>query len=142
MNSFVDSGGWLALVIATDRYHSEARAHFGHLQQARARLVTTDYVLDEVVTRLRYDAGHASAVRFLDLAHDAQAGGVLALRYITQEQWSRAKAIFLKYPDVKLSFTDRTSFAVLEEESVDEVFGFDSHCAIMGHRLAPQSATR
>jgi len=37
------------------------------LKKQRERFVTTDYVIDETVTRLRYDAGHPSALRYLDL---------------------------------------------------------------------------
>ena len=57
---------------------------------------------------------------------------------ITPEIWQRAEVIFDLYKDPKLSFTDCTSFALLQEMEVGEVFGFDSHFEMMGHVLAPK----
>lgn len=64
--TFVDSGAWIALYSLRDQHHAKANAIFGSLEQQRARLLTTDYVIDETVTRFRYDAGHSAAVAFLD----------------------------------------------------------------------------
>ena len=104
----------------------------------RALTVTTDFVLDEVVTRLRYDIGHAEAAEFLALVHSAAEAGVLGIVRISQDLWEKAEVIFLRYADVCLSFTDCTSFAWLAANPVDEVFGYDSHFEIMGHTLQPR----
>lgn len=140
MTVFIDSGGWLSVVVATDRYHEAGKAYFEALIDLRASAVTTDFVLDEVITRLRYDIGHARAAEFLALVDRAAAFGVLRIVRITDDLWNHAEAIFLKYADVCLSFTDCTSFAWLAANPVDEVFGYDSHFEIMGHVLQPPRA--
>ena len=49
MRVFVDTGAWLAVVVASDKYHDVAVAHHEELMSGRARLFTSDYVLDEAV---------------------------------------------------------------------------------------------
>jgi uncharacterized protein len=135
---FVDSGGWLSVVIESDHYHDVGKAYFQAVLDVGALVLTTDFVLDEVLTRLRYDVGHDKAAEFLALVHCAASGGALSIRRITEDLWNKAEAIFLRYADVRLSFTDCTSFAWLGDNAVDEVFGYDSHFAIMGHLLQPR----
>lgn len=55
---FVDTGAWIALTDRSDRHHAEAVAIYKSLRQGRERFVTTDYVIDETVTRLRHDTTH------------------------------------------------------------------------------------
>lgn len=138
MTVFVDSGGWLSVLIATDQHHAAGSRDFRAMRAAGARLVTTDYVLDEVATRLRYDAGHPQAAGFLRLVRDAAGAGALNIRRIDERLWDQAEAIFLRYSDARLSFTDCTSFALLRAEPADEVFGYDSHFEMMGHVLRPK----
>jgi predicted nucleic acid-binding protein len=52
--------------------------------------------------------------------------------------WSEAIQLFLQYADVRLSFTDCVSFALLQRMGITEVFGFDAHFGLMGVMLQPQ----
>jgi predicted nucleic acid-binding protein len=122
---FIDSGGWRSVLIESDQYHEIGTDYFRALMAVGAQALTTDYVLDEVITRLRYDVGHAKAAEFLGLIHDATDSGALAIHRIDKHLWVQAEAIFLRYGDACLSFTDCTSFALLNEQVVDEIFGYD-----------------
>ncbi len=140
MTVFVDSGGWLSVMVEADRYHAAGTAYFRALLDLHASMVTTDFVLDEVITRLRYDVGHDKAAEFVSLVHRAAETAVLRVYRITEELWAQAEIIFLRYGDVRFSFTDCTSFAWLAANSVDEVFGYDAHFEMMGHILEPRRA--
>ena len=72
---FVDTGAWIAVTDTSDQYHLQAVKMYALLKKQREQFVTTDYVIDETVTRLRYDAGHPSALRYLDLLAQAQEKG-------------------------------------------------------------------
>lgn len=135
---FVDSGGWLSVVIQTDQYHRVGAAYYKRLLDERAKLITSDYVLDEVITRLRYDVGHEAARRFIELVGRATEAGSLTVVYIDEALWSEAIQLFLQYADVRLSFTDCVSFALLQRMGITEVFGFDAHFGLMGVMLQPQ----
>ena len=63
---FVDTGAWIAILNPNDQHHREAIAIYRDLQQQKTRFLTTDYVIDETATRLRYDTNHSLAVMFLE----------------------------------------------------------------------------
>ena len=59
--TFVDSGAWIALYSLRDQHHMGARVMYGELGQRQTKILASDYVIDESVTRLRYDAGFPAA---------------------------------------------------------------------------------
>jgi predicted nucleic acid-binding protein len=63
---FVDTGAWIAISNPKDQHHREAVAIYNDLRHREIQLLTTDYVIDETVTRLRYDTNHSLAVMFLE----------------------------------------------------------------------------
>jgi predicted nucleic acid-binding protein len=132
---FVDTGGWVALSDRTDQYHRDAKAIYVGLKQQRARFLTTDYVIDETATRLRYDSGHASAIKFLDAILAGERAGMLRVVSITPALFQRALSLFRQYDTVVLSLTDCTSFAVCEQYRVSEAFAFDQHFPLRGITL-------
>jgi len=61
---FVDTGGWYGVTSAQDRHHAISVAYYRNVVEATALLCTSDYVLDETLTRLRYDFGHRVAMQY------------------------------------------------------------------------------
>ncbi len=133
---FVDTGAWIALSEESDQYHHEAVASYAKLKRRKARFLTTDYVIDEAVTRLRYDASFSVAVQFLDLIAQSRNDNVLQFVSINEALFQEAVAIFCQYDTVVLSFTDCASFAVCRHHGVQEAFAFDQHFAMMGMALS------
>lgn len=129
---FVDSGAWIAFFDPTDQYHNDAVTIYADLKRQRARFLTTDYVLDETITRLRYDVSHSVAVQFLDLIESVEKTGVLTIAEIDKTLFQEAKRLFRQYDSAKLSFTDCTSFAVCQKHKISETYAFDDHFAMMG----------
>ncbi|RKU38730.1 hypothetical protein C6496_04265 [Candidatus Poribacteria bacterium] len=102
------------------------------MEQQRMRLLTTDYVIGETITRIRYDTNHALAVMFLNRIELLVETGVLTLVEINKNVFAAAKALFRQYDSARLSFTDCTSFVVCRENNIVEAFAFDQHFAMMG----------
>lgn len=129
---FVDSGAWIAFFDQTDKYHNDAVVLYSDLAQQKMRLLTTDYVVDETITRLRYDVSHSVAMQFLDLIESVEKTGVLTVTEIDKILFEEAKRLFRQYDSAKLSFTDCTSFAVCQKHKISETYAFDEHFAMMG----------
>ena len=129
---FVDSGAWIALSYQRDQNHNDAVTIYADLKRQRARFLTTDYVLDETITRLRYDVSHSVAVQFLDFIERAQKIDGLTVTEIDKTLFQEAKRLFRQYDSAKLSFTDCTSFAVCQKHNISETYAFDEHFAMMG----------
>ena len=133
--TFVDTSAWIALFNVRDQYHSEASAIFNTLQQQGERLYTTDYVIDETLTRLRYDVNHSAAVTFLDSIERAEALNAVTTVAVGTSYFEEAKRLFRQYGSEKLSFTDCTSFVVCQKHGIPVAFAFDQHFPIMGITL-------
>jgi len=132
---FVDTGAWIAVTDTFDQYHYQAVKIYALLKRQQKRFVTTDYVIDETVTRLRYDAGHSSALRYLDLLALAQETGTLRIVYNTEAIFQKAITVFRRYDTVDISLTDCVSFVVCQQLEILYAFSFDKHFPIMGISL-------
>jgi len=123
--TFVDTGAWTALFVPADPLHEKAR-HW--LRENRDRLITSDYVVDEVLTLLK--------TRFSDRA-SIQAGQSLfgehfsQLIYLGSTDIERAWKMFRSHTDKRWSFTDCTSFAVMQRMRITTAFAFDKHFSQM-----------
>jgi predicted nucleic acid-binding protein len=125
---FVDTWGWL--VLANDRDPSFAAVAELRRQSAEAGQlwVTTDYVLDETITRLFAATPFPRAQSFCDAIFHSQKLGLLVLEPITEARFQRAYKMRLRYRDKpRISFTDFTSFAVMRELGIRRVLTADAH---------------
>lgn len=62
MKLFLDTGGLLAVFDRSDKDHSESSSLWREiLNEQTYEPVISDYVLDELVTRVRYDISHRRA---------------------------------------------------------------------------------
>ena len=127
---------WIAVTDVDDEYHRRATDYYPAKTAIRVPLITSDFVLDEAITRIRYDLRHRPTILFIQRLHRSIDARVLQVEPITSYIWNRAEVILSVYKDTELSFTDCTSFALLQQIDVDKVFGFDSHFEMMGHVLA------
>jgi predicted nucleic acid-binding protein len=128
-SAFVDTSGWYALIDRRDAAHARAKSVVQGLVKSGVRLVTSDYVLDESLTLTRMRAGGAAAVRLLDLVDQTAA---LDTEWIGADRFAFAKALFRKQVDQGFSFTDCTSFIVMEERGIREALTADSHYVARG----------
>lgn len=130
--TFVDTGAWAALFVPVDPMHDVARDWF---ERNSNRLVTSDYVVDEVVTLLKTRYSTQSAIR----AGETLLGERLStFIYLLPDDIQRAWKIFRTHTDKGWSFTDCTSFALMQRLQISTVFAFDKHFSQMrGIRREP-----
>jgi predicted nucleic acid-binding protein len=130
---FVDTWGWL--VLANDRdpaFGSVSRIRAGMAGQGGA-WVTTDYVLDETMTRLFAVTPFARARRFAEGIFEASRQGLLDIEHVTAERFSDAWRLRLRYSDKpRISFTDLTSFVVMRELGLQHALTGDAHFEQVG----------
>ena len=130
---FVDTWAWL--VLANDRdpaFGSVSRLRSSTAGQPGA-WVTTDYVLDETLTRLFALAPFAQARRFTEGIFEASRRGLLDIEHVTPERFSRAWRLRLRYRDKpRISFTDLTSFVVMRELGMHNALTADAHFEHVG----------
>ena len=125
---FVDTWGWLCLADAGDPAHTAVKKRREADSKAGRRWVTSDYVLDETITRIFARRPFAEARKFCSALFGAQQRGLLAIEPIDAARFRAAYKLRLRYDDKpRVSFTDLTSFIVMEELGIRHVLTGDSH---------------
>lgn len=133
---FIDSGGFIALTYKDDQEHKKAVQYYTSIKD-RATFYTTNLVVAETYTWLRYHTSHSAAVKFLDVIKESTECKELVVIQVNVAIEEKARELLRKYADQVFSYTDATSFIVLDLLSIEEVFGFDSHFLIFGKNLHP-----
>ena len=131
---FVDTSAFVGKLLEADERHTRAQEVMRRLLRDGRELLTTDYVFDEVVTRVRGRADHASAVKAGD---SILSSDVIEMVDVDASVRKEAWRLFRKYRDQMLSFTDCTSFAVMGKYGIREAFSFDEDFSKVGFEVVP-----
>lgn len=118
---FVDTSAWFAAVVPGDPNHPQAANWLATNSEV---LITTDYVIDEILTLLRARGERQRAKllgkKFFD-------GSIAEIYFLTEEDIRQAWTIFERYHDKNWSFTDCPSKVVIDEMNIAEALAFDHH---------------
>ncbi len=137
---FVDTWAWLALASRRDPYHNDAVEQHGQFHREKRRYLTTDFVLNEVITALFSRTPFEEARRFVDGLIGIFDSGRYELHFVSPRQFREAYHLRLKFQDKPdISFVDLTSMVVMQDRGIEEVFTGDAHFRQvgMGFRLFP-----
>lgn len=129
---FVDTGAFLALANRKDQHHLEAQRRFQELRAGKFLLVTSNFILDESYTRLQRKAGMGVAIAFGESLQQSRQIKILSIdRALEEKAWQ----IFKKYQEHAFSYTDCTSFALMQHKKIHQAFAFDKDFKIFGFKF-------
>jgi hypothetical protein len=131
---FVDTGGWMACADRADPAHVACTDARDATLEAGRILITTDFVVDETLTLIRFRLGLAAANAWWQ-----QIDGSARLRWerVEHDRFERARNLFFQYRDKDLSFTDCTSITVMRELKLKTVITTDRHFQQVGFDVMP-----
>jgi len=130
---FIDTWGWLVLANDRDPAFGAVSRIRGEAAGQAGAWVTTDYVLDETMTRLFSSTPFAKARVFFEGIFEASRQGLLDIEHVTAERFIRACRLRLRYHDKpRISFTDLTSFVVMRELGLRDALTADAHFEQVG----------
>jgi predicted nucleic acid-binding protein len=118
----VDTGAWYALADRSNRHHQRARQFYA-TEAPAGRHQTTHIIVSETRSQIAGHLGRPAAVKFWQTLRTARIP-ILPLEAVDLES---AWRILQAFPDQSFSFTDSTSFALMERIGVHEAFAFDAH---------------
>jgi predicted nucleic acid-binding protein len=136
---FVDTGGWVACADRSDPAHAACTAVRDATLEAGRILITTDYVVDETLTLIRFRLGLAAANAWWQ---QIDGSGRLRWERVESDRFEQARQLFCQYRDKDLSFTDCTSFAVMRELKMTMVITTDGHFRQVGFDVLPAARRR
>lgn len=132
MKLLVDTGALLALAMRRDRHH-RAAVEFVR-RSPNARLVLTDLILAELVTRVRARGGAHLAVK---TARNLLASRRYELLFVDAALLGQALDQMTRFADKRLSLTDCASFAVMADLGIRAAFSFDRDFRDCGFEMLP-----
>lgn len=123
---FVDTSFWIGLQVIRDHRHVDAVQLW---QQNQSPVRTSNLVLGETWTWLRHRAGHAAAVRFVDMVSRSNRVSVALVNDTIDE---RAWAWLRRRDERNYSYVDATSFEIMRRERITEALAFDGDFTAAG----------
>ena len=132
MRLFVDTSAWLALNDRNDQHHNKATAKSAEIKRQKIELITSEYIIDESITLIRYRVSHKAAVIFGDSLINSS---IVRIIDVTGEDRIKAWEMFKKYEDKEISFTDCISFVLMKNLKLHKAFTFDEHFKQMGFEI-------
>jgi len=118
--TFVDTSAWFAIIDQNDPYHEAAQ----HFIATKPQLLTTNFIIDEAITLVLYRLGYKQA---RELGERLWSGRLARIVFVSEADQYAAWELFKRYDDKKFSFTDCTSFVVMERLGLTYAFAFDEH---------------
>ncbi|MBI3208557.1 MAG: PIN domain-containing protein [Candidatus Solibacter usitatus] len=122
MSLFVDTSIWYAAADSADSGNARAKS----ILKCGEPLVTTDHVLIETWTLLRYRIHRRAAERFWE----GLRSGVATVEPVGAADLESAWHIGVSFRDQDFSIVDRTSFAVMRRLGIERAASLDNDFAI------------
>ncbi|MBA3315039.1 MAG: type II toxin-antitoxin system VapC family toxin [Planctomycetota bacterium] len=132
---FLDSGDMLALESASDQHHTAAVAHWDRFVMKKGpRLVTTTFVLAEIVAFMNRRGWHGKAVR---VGHRFLESPSIELLHVDESLFRSGWDFFCRHADKRYSLTDCISFVLMRDRGIRQALAFDRHFEQAGLERLP-----
>ena len=132
---FVDAGPWIALMDPDDQWRAYALRVLKNLQETNRSLVTSNLVLLEVYSAL---VGRVERSAIAKFRATLRSSGDIRVERVDVFLEELAWQLFMRYDDKAVGMVDCTSFAIMEQWRITEVFTFDRHFKQVGFQTLPR----
>ena len=131
---FINTGAFYAFVDKKDDEHKEV---VNILKNRNERFITSNYIIDELITLFRFRGiPFEKFCSFIDSLWNEEICNILR---VTREIDFTAWKLLRKYKDHDFSFTDCTSFILMQQYGMKKVYSMDKHFQIIGFDVYPKS---
>lgn len=128
---FVDTSAWFSYANRKDPDRDAVRRA---LRASAARITTSNFVFDEIVSLCRYRLGHPAAAGVGAVLLDAD---TVDLIRVTPDDERAAWSVFRERSDQSYSFTDCTSFVLMRRLRIGTAVALDDDFRIEGFQVVP-----
>lgn len=119
---FIDTSAFIALRLKDDINHKKARDFLSLIKDKKLRLHTTNFILDEVYTY--FCRNHKVAVEMAELIIN---NPLITMHRVGTDDENNAFMLLKEFSDKDFSYTDASSFALMERLEIKTVFAFDEY---------------
>ena len=132
---FLDANLVIALQISDDQLHDDAVHYWQTLIENRVSLVTTSYVVDEIVTFLNNRRQHDKAVK---IGNDLLTASRIQVVHVGEPLFYEAWDYFAQHADKTYSLTDCISIVLMARFAITQALTFDRYFVQAGLETLPR----
>ena len=123
---FIDTAGWAVLFVRTEPQHAQASALFRQWKRRGRQLVTTNYILAELVSLFTSPlcVPRSAQFRYIDTI---KATPYVEIVHMDPALDAASWALLKSRPDKVWSLVDAASFIVMQERGISEALTSDHH---------------
>ncbi len=130
---FIDTGAFFASKVKNDVNHLSALKIEIQIREGKfGKIITTNYVLDELFTLFK---ARTSAEDAIKIGNAIRNSPNIRIIWILNALEAKSWEYFTNYSDKTYSFTDCTSFIVMQSLQIDTAFTYDSHFKQAGFKV-------
>ncbi|QWR78745.1 type II toxin-antitoxin system VapC family toxin [Candidatus Magnetomonas plexicatena] len=119
---FVDTSALVAFFDKADEMHLEARSKMEIIKRKKLKLLLTNFIFDEALTLCVTRTNHETAVKMGEFIFSSN---IIEIVWLNEELQRKAWEYFKRHSDKIYSFTDCTSFLVMQKMEMQLFFSFD-----------------
>ncbi len=134
---FVDTAGWVAYFDRTDPLQGQVEAAILQVGRQSRKLVTTTYIITELVALLSLSRYHISRPQLLDYVRRILNDPGTEVIHIDQATFFEAWHLLEARPDKEWSLVDASSFVLMQRHGMSEALTTDHHFEQAGFTRAP-----
>jgi len=123
---FVDTSGWASLADISEPFYKKARETYAAVMQNRRRLVTTNYVLAELVA-LMTSPMRFHRPRIIEFINGIKESSFFDIIHIDESLDKQSWKLLSNRPDKNWSLVDCSSFVLMQENNIIEALTTDHH---------------
>jgi len=132
MSIFIDTSAFLAILNEEDKFHQLAKTTWEEIINSDEYLICSNYVIIETISLLQKRFG-IEALRIFE--HEVRP--IINVVWIDQSIHHTGMIVVLTTNHRKLSLVDCTSFEIIRNNHIDQVFTFDPHFSEQGFDIIP-----
>jgi predicted nucleic acid-binding protein len=123
---FVDTSGWGCLFDASQSFHALAASLYRTARTQNRKMVTTNYVLTELVALLTSPL-RLPRPTIIELLEGLKVSPYVEIVHIDESMDQETWQLFRRRPDKQWSWVDCASFVVMQRRGIQEALTTDHH---------------
>ncbi len=134
---FIDTSGWANLFDHTDPLHLAFARSLADAAKARRILVTTNYVIAELVALIVSRLVRTTHVQMVTFVDGIRSDPSVRIEYIDRDLDTEAWNLVVSRPDKQWSLVDASSFVLMTRLGISEALTTDQHFSQAGFVRVP-----
>ena len=129
---FVDTSGWASFFVKTEPTHSRAVQALSIARHNKQTLITSNYILLELVSLL-YSPLRQPRSRIFQILNTIKTIPYIDILHVTEELDHAAWVLCQERPDKDWSLADCSSFVIMQQRSITTALTTDHHFEQAGY---------